>query len=66
MGLKKDGVAGEWRKLKLHSKELNILYSPNIVRVIKSRMKWVRHVARMWERCVQGFVGKPGGKRTLG
>ena len=35
-GPKRDGVAGEWRKL--HNEELNDLYcSPNIVRVIKSR-----------------------------
>ena len=35
-GPKRDGVTGEWRKL--HNEELNDLYwSPNIVRVIKSR-----------------------------
>ena len=43
---KRDAVTGEWRKL--HNDELNDLYfSPNIVRVIKSRIiRRVRHVAR--------------------
>jgi hypothetical protein len=37
-GGKRDGVPVEWRKL--HNEELNELYcSPNIVRVIKSRMR---------------------------
>ena len=36
--------------------------------VIKSRMRWAGHVARMWEsRGVYGvLVGKPEGNRPLG
>ena len=38
-GPKKDEVTGECRKL--HKEEQNVLYfSPNIVRMIKSRMNW--------------------------
>jgi len=57
---------GEWRRL--HNEELNDLYSsPNIVRVIKWRMRWVRHVARKGEerRVYRVLVGKPEGKRLL-
>jgi hypothetical protein len=38
---------------KLLNEELNDLYSsPNIVRVMKSRMRWARNVARMGEEKV--------------
>jgi hypothetical protein len=45
-GPKRDEVTGKWRKL--HNEELYILYSLNIIQVMKSR--WSGNVARMGER----------------
>ena len=47
-GPRRDEVTGDWRRL--HNEERNVLYSsPNIVRVIKWRMRWAGNVACMGE-----------------
>jgi hypothetical protein len=54
----RDTATGEWR---LHNKLYNLYSPPNISQVIKSRMRWVGHVAHMGDRrgAVRVLVGKP-------
>jgi len=66
-GPKRNEIKGEWKKL--HNEELSdLLSSPNIIGVIKWRMRLVSHVARM--RKARGansvLVGRPDGKRPFG
>jgi hypothetical protein len=65
-GPKRDEVTGELRKL--HDKELNDLYSSNVFLVIKSRMRWTWHVARIGAKrgVYRVLMGKPEEKRPLG
>jgi hypothetical protein len=56
-----------WGSYHPHNEELHVLYSPNIIRQIKSwRIKCAGHVARVGEESVQGFDGKAIREKTFG
>ena len=68
MGLKRDEMTGEWRRL--HREELHDMYcSLNAVRAIKSRrMKLAEHVARTGDGrgAYIVLVGRPEVRSLLG
>jgi hypothetical protein len=61
-----DEVAGDWRRLR-NEKLYDVCSSTSIIRVMKSRMRWVGHVARMGNRRISYRVWrrKPEEKRPL-
>jgi hypothetical protein len=54
-GPKRDEITDEWRKL--HTEELNGLYSPNMIRIMKPRRKRCSSYAGE-ERCIRWFGGE--------
>ena len=65
-GPKRDEVSGEFRRLQ-NEKHYALYSSPNIIRVIKSRLRWEKHVARMGNHTgiYRVLVEKPKGRISL-
>jgi len=64
-GPKRKDVTGEWRKIH-YDKHHNILSSPNIIRVTKSKgMIWAGNASPMGEmtNTYEILIGNPEGKR---
>jgi len=63
------GPKREERGRRVYNEELHNLYtSPNIIRIIKSKRRWVGYVARM-EEMIHAYdilLGKSEGKISLG
>jgi hypothetical protein len=58
-GSKWDDITGGWGNM--YNEEFhNLYYSPNIIRTIKSNMRWRGHAARMgrWSHACRIFCGK--------
>jgi len=55
---------GRWRKEELY----DLCFSPNIIPMVKSRIRWVGHVARMAKSSglYRVLMGKPARKMLLG
>jgi hypothetical protein len=63
LGPKRDKIIGGWRRM--HNEELHNLYSsPNVIRTIKSRVRWYGNVASVEENGSEYrfLVGKSEGK----
>jgi hypothetical protein len=52
------------KRRRLNEVEIYDLTSRNVIWVIKEKMRFSGHVARMGKRCIQ--VGRPEGRRPLG
>ena len=66
-GPNRDEVSAQW--IKQRNEEPNDMYcSPNVLRLIKSRIRWVGHVAGVREKrgVYRVLVGKREGKRPFG